>query len=75
MRIFTPDKAQLRAHITRSGDRALALDLEVSKRERRAIRIGNLRALRRGRAFAKALCMIVARRFQFTESRKESVAV
>lgn len=75
VRIFTSNKEQLRTHITRSADRPLALDLEISKRERRAIRIGNLRALRRGRAFAKALCMIAARKLRFTRSRKQAVAV
>ncbi len=75
IRIFTPDKAALRRHISRSGDRPLALDLEVSKRERRAIQLGNLRGLRRGRAFAKAVCMLVGRKFHFAKSRKESVTV
>lgn len=75
IRIFTPDKAALRRHVARTGERPLALDLEVSRHERRAIRIGDLRGLRRGRAFAKAVCMLVARKLRFTESRKESVTV
>lgn len=75
IRIFTPDKAALRRHITRSGDRPLALDLEAAKRERRAIRLGQFSRLRRGRAFAKAVCMLVARKFQSARARRESVTV
>ncbi|MEP6672443.1 MAG: MobF family relaxase [Chthoniobacter sp.] len=75
IRIFTPDKAALRRHITRSGDRPLALDLDLSKRESSAIRLGRLRGLRRGRAFAKAVCMMIARKLRFTKTRQESVTV
>ena len=75
VRIFTPDKTALRRHITRSGDRPLALDLEAAKRERLAIRRGRLRGLRRGRAFGKAVCMMVARKFHIIKSRRESVTL
>ena len=60
--IFTPDKAGLRKQITRSGDRDLALDLDAGKRERRAIQRGLLHTLRRGRAFAKAVALMFARK-------------
>ena len=62
MQIFTPDKAQLRTHITKSGERPLAVDLDAAKRERKAILCGMLHLLRRGRAFARAVALISARR-------------
>lgn len=53
IRIFTPDKAALPAHVARSGDRPLALDLKPLARKRFMLRRG-LRGIRRGRDFARA---------------------
>jgi ATP-dependent exoDNAse (exonuclease V) alpha subunit len=74
VRIFTPSKANLRAHIMRSGDRALALGLDAAKRERRAIQLGMFHALRRGRAFARAVALMFARR-RFNQNNKQTVTV
>ena len=74
VRIFTPSKAHLRAHIMRSGDRALALGLDAAKRERRAIQLGMFHALRRGRAFARAVALMFARR-RFNQNNKQTVTV
>ena len=67
--IFTPDKAELRAHITRSGYRALAIDLEAATRKRRAIQRGMFHTLRRERAFARAVALMFARK-RFTQESK-----
>jgi conjugative relaxase-like TrwC/TraI family protein len=72
--IFTPDKTALRSHIARSGDRDLALDLEAAKRERRAIQRGMLHTLRRGRAFARAVALMFARKHSM-QTRKQTVTV
>lgn len=61
IRIFTPDKAALRAHLARSGDRPLALDLKLSARKRLMLRRG-LRGIRRGRNFARAVCLMFTRK-------------
>jgi conjugative relaxase-like TrwC/TraI family protein len=74
VRIFTPSKADLRAHIMRSGERALALGLDAAKRERRAIQLGMFHALRRGRAFARAVALMFARR-RFNQNNKQTVTV
>ena len=57
IRIFTPDKEQLRHAILRSGERELALDL-LPKRSRRYVR-GQM--VRRGRRFAQRICQSAAR--------------
>ena len=57
VRIFTPDKAQLRSSIARSGDRPLAMDLKPPRSRREALRHILLHGARRGRAFARAICM------------------
>ena len=62
VRIFTPDKEALRKHVTRSGDRPLALDLELSPPKRSRLRNIILPGMRRGRAFAKAICLMRAGR-------------
>jgi conjugative relaxase-like TrwC/TraI family protein len=54
IRIFTPDKQQLRYAIARSGERELALDLVRPKRRRRFARV--IRSARRGRDFARRIC-------------------
>lgn len=74
VRIFTPDKAGLRANITKSGDRALALDLYAAKRERKAIQLGQFWLLRCGRAFARAVAMMFARR-SFVQKKKQTISV
>ncbi len=74
VRIFTPDKAELRKHIGRSGDRGLALSLDLKRKERIAIRRGLLRQLKPGRSFAKAVCLIAMRSWTtaFIKSRRET---
>ncbi len=72
VRILTPDKEALRRHVTRSGDRPLALDLDVPSRQRLTFRRG-LRGLRRGRAFAKAVCLMLPRRLYPRATQKQRV--
>jgi hypothetical protein len=72
--IFTPNKAALRRHITQTGERPLALDLDAAKRERKAIRLGLLHRLRPGRALAKALALMAARTF-FAQKKTQSINV
>jgi hypothetical protein len=61
IRIFTPDKQALRDAIMRSGDRELALDLvpqqKLSWRQRHKL----VRSIRRGRDFARRICLIAMR--------------
>jgi conjugative relaxase-like TrwC/TraI family protein len=73
VRIFTPDKDALRKHVARSGDRPLALDLSPTKRPR----LRNLvPGMRRGRAFARAICLMgSARRRSVQLQQQESVGV
>jgi hypothetical protein len=54
IRIFTPDKEQLRHAIVRSGERELALDLVRPERRQRFARV--IRSARRGRDFARRIC-------------------
>ena len=61
VRIFTPDKETLREHVTRAGDRPLALDMRAPKLARRVLRLG-LRGIPRGRKLAKAVCLMFARK-------------
>ena len=74
VRIFTPDKAELRKHIARSGDRELALSLDLKRKERIAIRRGLLRELKPGHSFAKAVCLLAMRSWTtaFIKSRRET---
>jgi len=74
VRIFTPDKAGLRTNITRSGDRALAVDLDAAKRERKAIQRGMFHALRRGHAFARAVALMFARK-RFVQKNQQTFTV
>ncbi len=60
IRIFTPDKEALRKHVTRSGDRPLALDLSPTKRRR--LRNILLPGMRRWRALARVICLMGAAR-------------
>ncbi len=74
IRIFTPDGEALRKHVTRSGDRALALELTPAKsrRFRNLIRPG----MRRGRALARAIgLMAAAKRCVPRFQPKESVTI
>ncbi len=75
VRIFTPDRAELRKHIVRSGDRALALSLDTKRKERLAIRRGLLHRLKRGRSLAKAICLMAARQGHLVPANKESVTI
>jgi hypothetical protein len=74
VQIFTADKAQLRESISRSGDRPLALDVKPIARKQK-FRIPILRGMRRGRAFAKAVCQLFARKFHATQRVKQGVTV
>lgn len=76
VRIFTPDRAALRKHVARSGDRPLALDLDLSPRKR--FRLHNIirPGMRRGRALAKAICLMgAARRYVPRVRTHEGLAV
>ena len=64
IRIFTPNKAALRRHITRSGDRPLAVDLKPPRNRCEALRQILLQGARPGRALARAICMAFTRRRQ-----------
>ena len=73
--IFTPNKAELRAHITKTGDRALALDLQMPRNRYEALRQILLRGVRRGRAFARALCLAFSpRRTAITQKPKQAIS-
>jgi hypothetical protein len=74
VRIFTPNKAQLRRNIAQAGSRPLALEMERIKRERIAVRTGNLRVLR-GCALAKALCLMAARKLRISRKHRETITV
>lgn len=78
IKIFTPDKEQLRHAIARSGERELALDLLRRGVRRHRVCHRMLRFVRRGRAFASRVCRIamsdVTSRFinsQTNEIRKQ----
>ena len=75
VRIFTPDKEELRRHISRSGDRPLALSLDPKRMERTAIQRGLLHRLKRGRSLATALCLMAARRRRIAPPLQESVTI
>lgn len=59
VRIFTPDKKTLRQHITRAGDRPLALSMSALTLQRRVLRQG-LRGIPRGPQLARAVCLLFA---------------
>ena len=63
IKIFTPDKEQLRDAILRSGDRELALDLMPPRARRYRVSRGMLRSVRRGREFARVVCHLAMRRW------------
>jgi len=58
IKIFTPDKEQLRHGIMRSGERELALDLLRAGARRYGLRQRALRSLRRGREFAHHIARV-----------------
>ncbi len=60
IRIFTPDRLALRRHITRSGDRPLALDLATATSPRRSPK-HLLGPMKRGRELARRLCRATMR--------------
>jgi conjugative relaxase-like TrwC/TraI family protein len=62
IRIFTADKQQLRDAIRRAGQRELALDLKQAPSRSRRVRELTLRGLKRGREFARRVCMMMSRR-------------
>ena len=69
--IFTPDKAQLRTHITKSGDRALALDLAPHHTRSRGVSEQLLRTARWGREFARQVCRAAMRAWTFAFLRQQ----
>jgi conjugative relaxase-like TrwC/TraI family protein len=62
VRIFTADKEQLATATRRTGHRELALDLEERPARSRRVREQILRGVRRGREFARRVCVMIARR-------------
>jgi hypothetical protein len=74
VRIFTPDKAQLRTNVARSGDRPLAMDLKPPRNRREALRHILLHGARCGRALARAICLaFTAKRRGTTNTLKPSI--
>jgi hypothetical protein len=62
IRIFTSDKEQLQRAVSRSGERALALDLgSTPLRSRRRVLDQVLRGLKRGREFARRVAVMASR--------------
>jgi len=61
VRIFTPGKAELCANITKSGDRALALDLAPLPARKPHVGEHILRGVKRGREFARRVCLAAMR--------------
>jgi conjugative relaxase-like TrwC/TraI family protein len=61
IRIFTPDKEQLRHAIMRTGERELALDLIPQQKRSWRQRHRIIRSIRSGREFARRICFIVMR--------------
>jgi conjugative relaxase-like TrwC/TraI family protein len=61
IKIFTPDKEHLRHAIERSGDRELALDLIRQQSSGRRKRYNIIRSIRRGREFARRICLMTMR--------------
>jgi len=62
IRIFTGDKEQLQRAVSRSGERALALDLgSPPLRSRRRVLDQVLRGLKRGREFARRVAVLASR--------------
>ncbi|MBV9007810.1 MAG: relaxase domain-containing protein [Verrucomicrobia bacterium] len=74
VRIFTPDKAALRAHILGTGSRPLALTLREKRVQQIAIDRGLLRKLRRGRAFGRALCLLPPQTSNIAQTRRPQIA-
>jgi len=74
VRIFTPDKHALRQHVTRSGDRPLALDLELSPPKRFRLRNIFRPGMPRGHALAKAICLMGAARKRTVRLRPQEGA-
>ena len=72
VRIFTPDKAELRAYITRSGDRPLAMDLE-RPRDPLVSRRSIFRGIPRGRELARAIWQFFARRFRPQQTIQQAI--
>jgi conjugative relaxase-like TrwC/TraI family protein len=73
IQIFTADKEQLRQAISRCGERELALDLATPPHRSRRVREQMLRGVKRGREFARRLCMLAARTWAGT-LRKNKLA-
>lgn len=71
IRLLTPSKAELRAHILRTSHRELALELKPAVKKQRPWY--DLRGLRRGREFARRVCLVMARRFGVSGGIKEGV--
>lgn len=63
IKIFTPDKKELRHAISRSGERDLALDLVRPRARQHRISFRTLRSLGRGREVARHLCRLAMRRW------------
>jgi conjugative relaxase-like TrwC/TraI family protein len=61
IRIFTPDKEQLRHAIMRSGERELALDLVAQEKRSWRQRHRIIRSIRSGREFARRICFMAMR--------------
>lgn len=73
IRIFTPDKQELLRAILRSGDRELALDLLPERSRRYGVRQRLLRSVRRGREFARRMCLVTMRSWSVAVTQRPSM--
>ncbi|MDB6175521.1 MAG: conjugal transfer protein [Chthoniobacteraceae bacterium] len=71
VRIFTPDKAQLRESIVRSGDRPLAIEMNLTRQAIPTLQY--LRSLGRGRAFARIVSRLLAKGFHRADAHQQSI--
>jgi hypothetical protein len=73
IRLLTPNKGDLRTHILRTSHRELALDLETASKKPHPWYV--FQGLRRGREFARRVCLITAARFGMSRAIKKGVKV
>jgi ATP-dependent exoDNAse (exonuclease V) alpha subunit len=73
IQLLTPNRAELRTHILRTNHRELALDLETTSKKPHPWHV--LQGLRRGREFARRVCLITAARLGMSWALKKGINV
>jgi conjugative relaxase-like TrwC/TraI family protein len=73
IRLLTPNKGDLRTHILRTSHRELALDLQPASKKPHPWYV--FQGLRRGREFARRVCLITAARLGMSRAIKKGVNV